>query len=255
MAGRTPSILIGTPCFGGAVTSHYLVSMIALQRRCLERGIGIDIFAIGGESLITRARNSIVERFLDEERHTHLFFVDADIGFHPDAVFRMLDFDRDVVCGIYPVKGLDWQRIARAVEESPDGAEARALGYTVFHFDPRHIEMVEGFAKVRYAPNGFMLIRRNVMTAMRERHPELRYSGTHVGGSGTPAADNGNRFAFFDCLIEPETRVYLSEDYVFCRRWQAMGGDVWADLHSRLTHVGTHAFNGDYSVRLGLGKT
>ena len=87
-----------------------------------------------------------------------------------------------------------------------------------------------------------------------ERHPELRYSATHVGGSGAPAADKGNRFAFFDCLIEPETRVYLSEDYVFCRRWQAMGGDVWADLHSRLTHVGTHAFSGDYAVRLGLAN-
>jgi hypothetical protein len=28
----------------------------------------------------------------------------------------------------------------------------------------------------------------------------------------------------FDCMICPETRRYLSEDFAFCARWRALGG-------------------------------
>jgi hypothetical protein len=54
-----------------------------------------------------------------------------------------------------------------------------------------------------------------------------------------------NRFALFECMIDPVTGTYLSEDFAFCRRWTDIGGEIWADLDSRLDHVGPSVFRGD----------
>ena len=57
-------------------------------------------------------------------------------------------------------------------------------------------------------------------------------------------------FAIFDCLIDPETKRYLSEDYAFCRRWQQMGGQIFADVMTVLGHVGNIRFQGSLEERL-----
>jgi hypothetical protein len=41
--------------------------------------------------------------------------------------------------------------------------------------------------------------------------------------------------------------TYLSEDFAFCKRWTDMGGEIWADLSSKLNHIGPMAFCGDLS--------
>jgi hypothetical protein len=53
----------------------------------------------------------------------------------------------------------------------------------------------------------------------------------------------------FECAIDPQSGVYLSEDYAFCARWRALGGEIWLDLHSRLTHTGTSSYEGDCAGR------
>jgi hypothetical protein len=60
------------------------------------------------------------------------------------------------------------------------------------------------------------------------------------------AAASNNRYALFDCMID-ETGTYLSEDFSFCKRWSDLGGEIWADLDSRLSHVGPLVFRGDLS--------
>ena len=52
--------------------------------------------------------------------------------------------------------------------------------------------------------------------------------------------------------IDPETGTYLSEDFTFCRRWSAIGGEVWLDASISLTHAGRASFRGDPSRRIGL---
>ena len=56
-------------------------------------------------------------------------------------------------------------------------------------------------------------------------------------------------YAFFDTMIEPETKRYLSEDYAFCRLWQKIGGKVYADIVSGLNHYGTYAFKGNVGTQ------
>src|ERR1700748_2080913 len=86
-----PHICIATPCYGGQVFQNYFLSIIALIY-AVERRKDIDLSFIvrGGDSLITRSRNSIVAEFLSQPKYTHLLWVDADIGFSPEAVYRLI---------------------------------------------------------------------------------------------------------------------------------------------------------------------
>ena len=107
-------LMIGTPCFGGNLTDHYALSLLKLQAACIERGIRLSFCLLHGDALITRARNSVVAEFLQDRSASHLLFIDADIGFQPSQVFRLLEADREMAGAAYPVKLLDWQRIGRA---------------------------------------------------------------------------------------------------------------------------------------------
>ena len=84
--------------------------------------IELQFGTIGNESLITRARNTIVQLFMDGD-YTHLLFIDADLAFNPTAVIRMLEYDKDVVTGIYPRKTIDWIKVKKRLKENPDIAK------------------------------------------------------------------------------------------------------------------------------------
>ncbi|RYD62550.1 MAG: hypothetical protein EOP83_14295, partial [Verrucomicrobiaceae bacterium] len=101
-------IAIATPCYGGQVFQNYLMSIIKLIYTMPKYGVSLSFIIRGGDSLIPRTRNSIVAEFLATDHYTHLLWVDADIGFEPDAVLRLLRADRDVAAGVYPMKTLGW---------------------------------------------------------------------------------------------------------------------------------------------------
>ena len=54
---------------------------------------------------------------------------------------------------------------------------------------------------------------------------------------------------FFDTMIEPDTKRYLSEDYAFCRLWQKIGGKIYADIVSGMTHMGNYSFKGNVGTQ------
>src|SRR6478735_934879 len=96
--------LILTPCFGGSVTSEYAISMVRLTAAIAAAGMDARIRIWQGPSLITQARNEALVQFMSDETLTHVVWIDADVGFEPDALFRLLLVDRDVVAGAYPLK-------------------------------------------------------------------------------------------------------------------------------------------------------
>lgn len=236
------SIYLATPCYGGMASIVYMRSVLDLQAACAERGVGLEVYLGGGDALITRARGIMAARFLDATAHTHLFFVDADIGFRPEQVFRLLDHDADIAGGVYPTKHIDWAKTRAAAEAGLKDLQAASLGYVVrFIPSPTHSVEVDddGFAPVSYVGNGFMMIKREAMARICAAHPELRAKhGDMIGAAAEEAV------MVFDTMIEPETGQYLSEDYAFCRRWRDLGGEIKADFHSRLTHVGHAAYSG-----------
>jgi hypothetical protein len=199
-----------------------------------------------GDALITRARANLMTLFLDDPTTTHFLFVDADIGFTPDQVFRLIESGADVVAGAYPIKRVNWDKAKRAIEAQRPNVPSAALDYVLEINDPDHVTVVNGFTRVRYAGTGFLMIRRHVFEKMcaHPAYTSLQFFREH---SLDALVGSLNRFALFECMIDPNTKTYLSEDFAFCKRWTDIGGEIWLDLQSRLDHVGPSVFHGDVS--------
>jgi hypothetical protein len=238
-------LVVATPCFGGQVSSIYASSLFALQRAVHSMSnVQLKVHLRDGDALITRARANLVTLFLDDPTATHLLFIDADIGFTPDQVFRLIESGADVVAGCYPIKRVNWDKAKRAMAAGRTDLAASSLDYVLEIDNPDEVKVVNGFTRVRYAGTGFLMIRRQVFEKMCA-HPEyapLQFLREH---SRDALAGSPNRFALFECMIDPATGTYLSEDFAFCKRWTDIGGEIWADLDSRLDHVGPSVFHGD----------
>ncbi|MFT3996111.1 MAG: hypothetical protein QM667_01795 [Asticcacaulis sp.] len=236
-----PFVFIATPCFGGLVTQTYMQSVISLMQHSAVSGTRMTLAMLGNDALITRSRNTLLSNFLNDTDATHLMFIDADIGFAPDHLDRLLASGKPLVAGIYPIKTLDWTRARPSAAET---AEEAALHYVG---EPMPGGRREGdFAEADYAGTGFMLIRRDVIETLIAAYPGLRYGSIHA--FPRPKA-MPQQYALFECLIDDETGLYLSEDFAFCHRWKALGGEIWLDVAGRLTHTGSHSFSGNPAAR------
>ncbi|HML06574.1 MAG TPA: hypothetical protein VK430_00400 [Xanthobacteraceae bacterium] len=241
---NTVNLVVATPCFGGQVSVLYAASLFKLQKFMRQYGdINLQLRFKDGDALITRARASLVSQFLDDTSATHLLFIDADIGFEPEQVLRLIQCGADMCAAIYPIKLIDWGRVKATLEAARPNTPAAALKY-VFEVDDANAVIEKGgFVKVRYAGTGFLMIRRPALEKMCAQYPQLQYKRDHSLDAAT-ASDN--RFALFECMIA-EDGTYLSEDFAFCKRWTDIGGEIWADLGSKLNHVGPMTFCGDLS--------
>ena len=245
-------ILICTPCYGGILYEGFTHGMCDLHVLFNRLGIQFEFHTISNESLVTRARNSLVARFLGKSDCTHLMFIDADITFNPRSILRLLAFDKEVVGGSYPKKTVNWSRAKRTMLNNPDidheDLLSRSLDYVVNivaeeNKGQREVPIDNGFVKVQNIGTGFLLIKRHVFDTLRKAYPNDIYQND-ISGYDSPETKN-NFWLFFDTMVHPDTRRYLSEDYAFCHKWTMTGGDVWMDIASPLIHTGTFNFKGN----------
>lgn len=244
--------LVATPCYGGSLFYTYVVSLIRLIGAAQSAGMPVEFHFRAGDSLVTRARNDCVAQFLAEPAYTHLFWIDGDIGFSPEAAFRLLLSGHDVAAGVYPLKRIEWPTAGVPGGTTRKSFEERYARYPVnggetkgpeihFAIDP------DGFMKVSDAPTGFMVIKRSVFDLLIEKYPDYKYVPDWPEGS---VPSGGVHYRFFDTMIDPETRRLLSEDYAFCRLLQNLGQDIYVDANSNLTHMGQHMYTGDFGATL-----
>jgi hypothetical protein len=240
----TPSILIGTPCYGGLVTHTYMHSLINLMSHPASRNIKLGLWTAANDSLITRSRNSIVSTFLDNPSATHLMFIDADIGFSPEQFHRLVAADQDLVAGMYPIKNIDWDEAKKRSRPDMTPDEMRTAGYHYVGVPlPRaEREELDGFVTGECCGAGFMLIKRRALKQLIAAYPETKFKSIQTYPA--PKAQSENQYALFDCMIDPDTGAYLSEDFAFCHRYRRIGGKVWLDTKSELQHTGSHEFRG-----------
>lgn len=241
-ASPTVNLVVATPCFGGQISVLYAASLLKLQKLVRSyKDFNFKVSFKDGDALITRARASLISQFLDDANATHLLFVDADIGFEPEQVLRLIECGAEMCAAIYPIKRIDWDRVQKTIETGRPNPAAAALKY-VFEVDnPNAIIEHAGFVRVRYAGTGFLMIRRRALERMCAHYPQLQFKRDH---SFDAAVTSAKRFALFECMIA-EDGTYLSEDFAFCKRWTDIGGEIWADLKSKLQHVGPATFSGD----------
>jgi hypothetical protein len=241
-----PLIFVATPCFGGVVTTGYMMSILKLMQYTDQHHFSISINVLGRDSLITRARNTLTAQFMAMNEATHLMFIDSDITFEPELVHRMLAFDQDVVGGMYPAKALNWDPPAKISAREP--LQTATLQYVGKFCEGNELERLGAFATGVYCGTGFVMIKRQVIERLILAHPESMYVSDHVYA---PSEAKRNYHALFECMIDPQTKEYLSEDFGFCRLWRALGGKIWLDVEGPLVHTGTYDFAGNPALRYG----
>ena len=236
-------LFIATPMYGGQCTGFFAQSMLRLQQVMGQVGVVTSISFMFNESLITRARNALTAGFLKSDC-THLMFIDADIRFNAEEVPLMMQWDKDVICGIYAKKEINWQGVLDAHSRGVPLCElnkytgsfvVNLVGYTNTVTVP-----IAQPCEIWNGGTGFMLIKRSVFEKMAAVVPT--YVNDVLDLAGTIKADPIQEF--FTTSIEPGTNRLLSEDYHFCRAWREMGGKIYAAPWARLAHVGSYVFEG-----------
>ncbi|TCZ57287.1 hypothetical protein [Roseicella aquatilis] len=245
---RGTHVVIGTPCFGGTVHQAYMLSVLKLAHSALAQEVRFTLEMLGHDSLVTRSRNTLLARFMAKPEATHLLFIDADIAFEPEQVGRMLAADKELVAGLYPVKLARWDAAALTRLRQGEDPGSAPLDFVGLPCTGAEAEREGDFVTGTHAGTGFMLIRRDLVARMIAAYPGTRYRRIDAADPALPQGSECH--ALFDCMIEPETGTYLSEDFTFCRRWRALGGKVWLDTRGRLTHVGACDFAGDPALRI-----
>jgi len=222
---RTTRVHICMPCYGGQLTESTFMSYIKWANMARQLGINWTVETMTNESLISRARNTLTAKFLHTKESTHLMFIDADIGWEPWHLLVMLDAQKDVIGGLYPMKSLP---IKWCVNGIP-GVEAKPD---------------ENLIEVSKTGTGFLLIKRDVFEKL-DAHPAVKPFANDIG---LPVELNPFMKTYFDTAVR-EGRYY-SEDWTFCENWRDLGGQVWVDKRVLLRHTGTYVFDGQTQDQL-----
>ena len=252
-------VLIAAPCYGAQVKEVFFQSMMKLIVEFMKLGVSFTIKTIACESLIVRARNYFAAYVLSKPEFTHLLFIDTDIQFTPLDVLRLIAIDKDIACAPYPKKYVDWGAVQSQAKLRPEQSldEMRKSGIKyVINFnnnkedsnvtktgdDQLTIKVENGFIKVKDSGTGFMLIRKNVLERMKNEYKDIELYKNNIDMYNDASPENF--YTYFDCMVDPSSGYYLSEDYAFCRKWQMMGGDIWLDTNSTLGHYGDYLYLG-----------
>jgi hypothetical protein len=215
MTASTPTLFIATPCLDGNVNAHYTASLVRTMAALQQRGwrspqIDFEI----GNSLIADARNKLVARFLASNA-SDLLFIDSDLSWSADDLLRLASIDTPFVAGVYQRKSR--AKIDFAVKFGP------AIGMDA-----------QGLMAVERVGTGFMRLRRDCLERMVAAHPSLQLKN--------PAGAEGAQFyALFDTVVVDGQ--FIGEDFTFCDRWRAIGGQVLIDPTINLSHHGAAAYD------------
>jgi len=248
--GTSPhKIMVCTPCHSD-VSMHYCQAVLKFQMACSNEGIQCS-FTLLKSSLVTQGRNLCVAEFLNhEDKYTHLLFIDSDIDFDHKPIFKMLEFDKDIISLPYPMKLLSWDKIWRRLNTKEDAiSNEKDLATAGFTFpvkveDPNSITVDKGLMELTHAPTGCMLIKRNVFEKMIKEYPHLEiYQPTNINGK---EVKKDNMYNLFDTLHDTKTKRYFGEDFGFCQRWTDIGGKVYAYIDAPITHVGEYCYKGRF---------
>lgn len=236
--------LIAMPCYDRLISEPTFTSMLKTCMAFKEYGLKFGVSTVS-DSLISRSRNQIVAKFMANKNFTHLMFIDVDLAFSHEDILKLLYHDREVITGAYPVKDINWNKVADLVKNNvpPEKLSSKSTRFVVNPVvgENTKVKFEKGNLCIRDAGTGFMLIKREVFTKLFEAHPELKYvddTGTLIGN------ERDCSYALFNSYVDDDGR-FLSEDYGFCRYWQNLGGDVWVDPSIELMHLGRFEYRGN----------
>ena len=253
-------LFVATPMYGGQCAGMYSKAAIDLATMCANYGVECRFFFIFNESLITRARNYLVDEFLRAEEFTHMMFIDSDINFNPKDVLSLAVLsqqeDKPIIGGPYGKKCIAWEKVRNAVDtgladEDPTVLEQYTGDYVFNPVENTHKIQVAEPVDVLEIGTGFMLIKREVFDDFKEAYPQFTYTPDHNRSEHF----SGDReiHAYFDTVIDSDAYLgeisgksnrYLSEDYFFCQFVRRLGYKIYLCPWMKLGHMGSYVFSG-----------
>lgn len=247
------SIFLATPVHSEC-SIHYTQALLELQKLALQKKTKIT-FQLMKSSLITQGRNLCVAGFL-ESNYSHMLFIDSDIYFNAESIFKMIDRDKDIISIPYPLKTIMWDKAMDQIQEGNikkiSDLKKAFNTYPIKVKDDRDIKIDKGVMEVTHSPTGCMLIKRSVFEKLIKHYPEKAIvQKTVINGE---YVDKPNMWNFFDCIHDPETKTYLGEDFSFCKLWKDIGGICHAYITDNIVHVGEHQYEGRFADELKLTK-
>jgi hypothetical protein len=216
------------------------------------------------DSLVSRARNNLVAKAMHDPHTTHVLFIDNDITWSPFDILKLIIADKPIVGGAYPLKSYNWDKLVNkngnfdpaVMKSCIDKKNAHPIlgniiddknmiQYNLVRYNINYLnnslEIQGNLTKVRHLATGFMMIQRGVFEKMTKAFPSTKY----VDDVNFLRGDENNyAYALFDCGVEDGH--YFSEDWLFCKRWSKMGGDIWLDVSINLMHTGIEDYKGCY---------
>ncbi len=210
-----PHVMIGTPAYGGMVHMNFVHTLLQLK----AAGIRFGLHTLGNESLITRARNSLIAIFHQRTEYTHLLFLDADMALPPTGLQAMLAQGQDVIGAPVALKGRN------------------AKGGRIFNINNVIGERGELLLATRIGTAVLMLSRKAVTALVddAERHGRVYQRMTTVQG------DLGPPLHYDVFQVGVHNGVYLSEDYWVCDVLRRLSFDICVLPEVLTQHHGTVA--------------
>jgi hypothetical protein len=253
-------IYILTPCYGSLCFVNYVKCVMATADMFRSLGIGYSLEFCRNDSLVSRARNNLVAKAMNDPEMTQIIFIDADITWNPTDILKLIICNKALCGGVYPLKHYYWERLTanpeknfiKEVLERKKKSDFHAhisdelmiqhnlLRYNI-NYNNNVLSIENNLAKVRHLATGFMMIKRSTIEKMSQAFPSTKYTDD-VGF--LQGKENDFAYALFDCGVEDNH--YYSEDWLFCHRWTKMGGSIWLDVTINLVHTGNEDFTGSY---------
>ena len=244
-------IMVCTPVHSEC-SIHYTQSLLKFQLACHNRKIHVA-FTLLKSSLVTQGRNLCVSSFLTEEAvpgkaFTHMLFIDSDIAFTPESIFRMIEADKEVIAIPYPIKNINFDKIWERLQDKKIG-DAKTLSRSGFQFPLKaekkeKIEVNKGLLEVTHAPTGCMLIKKQTFDKMIQSYPEREIIQPNIING--KEENKKNMYNFFDCIHVPETKKYYGEDFGFCKLWTEIGGKVYVLVTEDIVHIGEYSYAANF---------
>lgn len=231
---KKKSIYIATPMYGGMCSGFFARGLTDLVITLLQNGHEVHFQDVYNSSLITEARNFLTEDFL-RKNYDYMLFIDADQGFNPMGVLKMIEEDEDVISGVVPLKLINWDGVLNASRQG----KVDLYNYTSAH----NIVPLEGASvdpskkiEVASAGTGLMLISRKVFEKMMPNTEQYKFGSTPCLNlqQGDPIYNFWN--------IETLGDVRYGEDVNFCRKWRELGGKIYTTFWPEATHIGHYIY-------------
>jgi hypothetical protein len=252
-------IMIAMPTLGHVATAT-AVSLIKLTQAFQERGIAYSFVSYQGPDVVI-SRNHLMSRFLADRESSHVLWIDSDMVFEPDAVWRLLAAGEDFVAAACPQKFFNWKALRKLVEDDlARGTEEAVPFEQLLYRSLTYNLQIEGFRDEHWVPKrraGYITIPAVGMglTLMSRAVPhalvDAGLAPSRPGMTDLPGHKGPAWHDFFGHRASADGRLMFAEDQSFCHRWvEGCGGDIWLDCGATMGHVGPVVFEGRYEYRV-----